>query len=125
MQWVVGNVGQLAVGLDHERHVGRLDRDLDVVEADLGEQAELDLGRLDQRLGGRPAVLLVQPRVEGASVDADADRHAAVLALAGDQLDLFGFAEVARVEAEALDSGFERGERHLDVEVDVGDDRHR
>ena len=36
VQRVVHRVGQQAVGLDHERHVRRLDRDLHVVEADLG-----------------------------------------------------------------------------------------
>ena len=106
-------------------HVGRLHRDLDVVEALLGEEAQLDLGRLDQGLGGGPAVLLVQPGVEGAGVDADADRDAPVLALAGDELDLLRLAEVAGVEPQAVDARLEGGQGHLHVEVDVGHDRHR
>ena len=86
VQRVVGDVGQLAVRLDHERHARRLHRDLHVVEADLVEVGELDLRRLDHRLGGDPAaVLLVERRVERAAVDADADRHAPVLALLGDE----------------------------------------
>jgi hypothetical protein len=120
---VVGDRRELAVRLDHEGDVGRLDRDLDVVEADLGEEGQLVLRRLDEGLGGGPAVLLVEAGVERAGVDPDADGHAPVLALPGDQLDLLGLAEVARVEPEAVDAGLEGGEGHLDVEVDVGDDR--
>ena len=41
VQRVVGDLRQLPVGLDHERHVRRLDRDLDVVEADLVEVGQL------------------------------------------------------------------------------------
>ena len=82
VQRVVGDLGQLAVGLDHQRHVRRLDRDLHVVEADLVEVGQLQLGRLDHRLGRDPAaVLLVEVGVERAAVDADADGHAPVLGL--------------------------------------------
>ena len=45
--------------------------------------------------------------------------------LAGDQLDLLGLAEVSRIEAQTVDARLQRGESHLDVEVDVGDDGHR
>ena len=75
---MVGGVGELPVGLDHQRHVRRLDRDLDEVEVDLLEVGELLQRRLDHRLGRHAAVALVQRRVERTGVDADADRHAAV-----------------------------------------------
>jgi hypothetical protein len=59
---------------DHDHRVVVLDRDLEVAEAVLLEQRGLPQGRLDQRLGGGLAVLLHQPLVERAGVDADADR---------------------------------------------------
>ena len=42
VQRVVGGVGELPVGLDHQRHGRRLHRDLHVVEADLVEVGQLD-----------------------------------------------------------------------------------
>ena len=51
VQRVVGDLGELAVGLDHQRHRRRLHRDLDEVEADLVEVGDLPAGRLDHRLG--------------------------------------------------------------------------
>ena len=102
------------VGLDHERHRRRLHRDLDVVEADLGEVGQLHPGRLDQRLGRGPAVALVEVGVERAGVDPDADGHAAVLGLGGHQLDLVGLAQVPGVEPQALHAGLEGGQGHLE-----------
>ena len=102
-----------------------LDRDLHVVEVDLFEVGDLHPRRLDERLGGGAAEALVEIRVQRSGVHADADRDAAVLGLGRDELDLLRLAQVARVEAQALHAGLERGERHLEVEVDVGDDRHR
>ena len=100
---VVDLVGQQPVGLDHQRHRRRLDRDLDVLEADLLEVADLDLGRLDHGLGrDLAAVLLVELGVERAAVDADADGHAPVLGLGGHGLDVLGLADVARVEPQAV-----------------------
>ena len=43
VQRVVDGVGQLPVGLDHQRHDRRLHRDLHVVEADLVEVGQLHL----------------------------------------------------------------------------------
>ena len=63
--------------------------------------------------------------MQGSGVDPDADGHPAVLRLRGHLLDLDLLAEVAGVEPEALHAGLERGQGHLVVEVDVGDDRHR
>ena len=120
---VVEGLGGEPVGRDHERHRGGLDRDLHVVEAHLLEEAQLVLCRLDERLGCRTAVLLVEVRVQRAGVDADADRYAAVARLGRrDLLDLRLLAQVARVEPQAVHAGLERGQGHLVVEVDVGHD---
>jgi hypothetical protein len=125
VEGVVGDLGQLAVGLDHQRDVGRLHRDLDVVEVDLLEVRQLHLGRLDEGLRSRSAVLLVQVAVEGAGVHADADRDAPVLGLAGHQLDVLRVADVAGVEPQTVDPRLQRGQRHEVVVVHVGHDRHR
>ena len=64
VQRVVEGLRSEPVRRDHERHRGGLDRDLHVVEADLVEEGELVLGRLDERLWRGPAVLLVQIGVQ-------------------------------------------------------------
>jgi len=125
MQRMIGDRAQFAVGLHHERHVGGLHRDLDEVEADFVEIPHLHLRALDHGVGGEPAVFFVERRIERATVHADADRHAAVARLAGDRLDVLGLADVAGVEAQTVHAGLERGERHLVLMVDVGDDRDR
>ena len=80
--------------------------------------------RLDQRLGRGLAVLLEQPRVERAGVDADPDRGAAVLGRGRDLLDLVvELADVARVDPDGGAAGVDRGEDVLRLEVDVGDHR--
>ena len=113
------------VRLDHERDVGRLHGDLDVVETDLIEVGELHPCGLDKRLRRGAAVLLVQAGMQRTGIHADADRDAAVTRLGGDKLDLLGLAQIPRVQPEPLNSGFEGSERHLVVEVHVGHDGHR
>ena len=122
---IVGDLAELAVGLDHQRHARRLDRDLDEVEVDLVEVGDLLQRRLDHRLGRGTAVLVVERRVERTGVDTDADRQVAVAGLGGDGLDVLGPADVARVEAQAVHAGLHRGQRHLVLVVDVGDHRDR
>ena len=70
-------------------------------------------------------MLLGHRRIERTGVDADADRQAVILRFARDELDVLGLADVAGVEPQRLHAGFDRGERELVLEVDVGDDRHR
>ena len=95
------------------------------LKSDLFEVGQLQSRRLDEGLGRRAAEAFVDIGVQAAGVHADADRHAAVLRLGGDELDLLGLAQVAGVESQTLHAGLEGRERHLDVEVDVGHDRHR
>src|ERR1039458_7478944 len=125
MQWVVEGLRGESVRRDHGRDRGGLHRDLDVVEIDFIEVREFQTRRLDQGFGGGAAEAFVDVGVQAAGVHADAYRYAAVTRLRGHQLDLFGFAQVAGIEAQPLDAGLEGGERHLDVEVDVRDDGHR
>ena len=126
VQRMVDGVGQQPVGVDHQRHVRRLHRDLDVGEADLVEVGDLAQRRLDHGLGGDlAAVLGVELRVERPAVHADADGQAPVAGLGGDGLDVLGAADVARVEAQAVHAGLHGLERPTVLVVDVGDDRDR
>ena len=74
VQRPVAGLGEQLVGAHHDDRVVVLDRDLEVVEVVLLEQRGLPDGGLDERLGRRLAVLLQQPLVERAGVDADPDR---------------------------------------------------
>ena len=125
VQRMIGDLRELAVRLDHQRHARRLHRDLDLVEADLVEVGDLLLRRLDHRLGCRAAVLLVERRVERPRVHADPDRQTPVASFGGDGLDVLGPPDVAGIESQAVHPGLHRGHRHLVLVMDVGDDRHR
>ena len=87
------------VGLDHDRDGRRLDGDLHVVEAHLFEVGEFHAGRLDESLRRGTTEALVKLGVQGAGVDADADRDTTVASLRSDELYLLRFAQVAGIEA--------------------------
>ena len=124
VQRPVAALGEHLVGPHHDDRVVVLDRDLEVVEVVLLEQRRLPHRRLDQRLGRGLAVLLQQPLVERAGVDADPDRDAGVLGGLGDLADLVvELADVAGVDAHGGAAGVDRGEDVLGLEVDVGDHR--
>ena len=113
-----------AVGRKRAGDVGGLDRDLDVVEVLGLEQRDVRQGAFDESLGGRAAVLVEQMRLERPGVDADADGHAAGLGRCGDGADTLGAADVAGIDAQAVDAGLERLEREAPIEMDVRDERH-
>ena len=124
VQRPVAALGEHLVGLHHHDRVVVLDRDLEVVEVVLLEQRRLPDGRLDERLRRGLAVLLEQPLVERAGVDADPDRRTPVLGGLGDLLDLVvELADVAGVDAYGGAAGVDGGEDVLRLEVDVGDHR--
>ena len=124
VQRPVATLGEHLVGLHHHDRVVVLDRDLEVVEVVLLEEAGLPHGGLDQRLRGGLAVLLQQSLVERAGVDADPDRRAVVLGRGRDLADLVvELADVARVDAHRGAAGLDGGEDVLRLEVDVGDHR--
>src|SRR4051812_10577143 len=124
VQRPVAALGEQLVRAHHHDGVVVLDRDLEVVEVVLLEEACLPDGRLDERLGRRLAVLLHDSLVEAAGVDADADGDAGVLGRPGDLLDLVvELADVAGVDAHGRTAGVDGREDVLRLEVDVGDDR--
>jgi hypothetical protein len=100
-----------------------LDRDLDVAEADLLEDAHLEQGRLDQRLGGGAGVPGQDLLLERAGVDPDPDGDAAGLRLLGDQLHLVVLLDVAGVDPDPGAAGLDGGHGVLPLEVDVGHHR--
>ena len=70
------SLGELLVGGDREEHVGRLHRDLVLVEVMVLEDADMVERAFDQRLGAGLAIFLEQVLLEAAGIDADADRAA-------------------------------------------------
>ena len=116
----------MPVGLDHERNTRSLDRDLDLVEPDLVEIRHFDLSGFHHGLGGDlAAVLLIEPFVEGATVDPDPDGNATVLGLARNQAEVIGLFDIPRVQPETMDTSIERRQGHSVAVVDVGHDGHR
>jgi len=116
---------QQAVGGDRVRHVGRLDRDLEVLEVEaLHQFGELDRGR-DQGLDRRFALEFVQVLGQRAGVDPDPHRYIGGVGLDRDLGDFVAAADVPWVEADAVGAGVDRFQRQGVVEVDVGDDRDR
>ncbi len=119
----VALLAQQLVGLHHGDDVVVLDRDLEIVEAALLEEAGLPDGGLHEGLRGGLAVLLEQARVQGACVDADAQAHPGVGGGLADRRDLVvELSDVAGVNAHRAASGLNGGEDVLGVEVDVRDD---
>ena len=124
VQRVVAGLAEQLVRPDHDHRVVVLDRDLEVAEAVLLEQAGLPQRRLDQRLRGRLAVLGQQPLVQRAGVDADPDRGARVGGGPGDLADpVVEGLDVAGVDPDRRAAGVDGREHVLRLEVDVGDDR--
>ena len=68
------------------------------------------------------AFLLVSSFDDGAFVDADADGDLAGFAGLDDVLDLLAVVDVAGVEADLVDAGFDGFEGALKMEMHVGDD---
>ena len=125
VQRPVAGLGEQLVGAHHHHRVVVLDRDLEVVEVVLLEEAGLPDRRLDERLGRRLAVLLQQPLVEAdpalTPIRIDVPRS---FAAARDLLDLVvELADVAGVDPYRRAAGVDRGEDVLRLEVDVGDHR--
>jgi hypothetical protein len=117
-------IGEQTVRVDHLGHVLVLDRDLDVAEAVLLEEADLVQSALDESLGGRPSVLLDQLLVERSRVHADTDRDLLLARRICNLFDVLGVAHVARIQAQTVDAGVDSHQCQPNGEMDVGDDRH-
>jgi hypothetical protein len=124
VQRAVDGLGQLVVGGDGHERVGRLHRDLELVEVVVLQDAGVVQGALDHRLGARLAVLLQQFALQGAGIDADAHRAAVVAGRLDHFTDAVGGADIARIDPQAGGAGLGRLDAALVVEVDVGHERH-
>ena len=125
MQRVVAGLGELLIGGDGEKHVGRLARDLELEEIVVLEDLGVVERALDHRLGAGLAVFLQEIAFERAGIDADPHRAAVVLGRLDDLAHPLGRADIAGVDAQAGGAALRRLDRPLVVEMDVGDDRHR
>src|SRR5690554_36608 len=115
---------QHPVRLHHDDRVIVLDRDLEVVEVVLLEQARLPDRALDQGLGSRLAVLLQQARLQRAGIHPDADARAGGFRSRRDLADLVvELPDVPGVHSHRADARVDGGEDITRLEVDVGDDR--
>ena len=112
-------------GRDRERDSGALHGESNIVKVIAVQQVDVTLRGLDERLGGRVAVLLQKPLFQTAAVDADADRDPAGLAGLGDLAHVLLIADVAGVDADFMDARLRRGEGEPIVEMNVRDDRDR
>ena len=135
VQRIVEALGDFLVGVDDQQRVDAFGADDDVVEVVFVEDVEVffELGDHD---GQEVAVLVVGEDAaeflhaflfvfafdDGAFVDADADGDFAVLAGLDDSFDLGAVVDVAGVEADFVDAGFDGFEGALEMEMDVGDD---
>ena len=124
MERVVDLLRQQAVRLDHQRHVRRLHRDLDVGEAGVLEVGDLLLGAGDERLRRGPTEGGSDVLVEAPRVHADPDGDAGVGGGPGHVLDVLLLADVPRVQPHRLHAGVDGGEREPVLEMDVGHDGH-
>ena len=135
VQGVVEAFGDFLVGADDEEGVDGLGGDGDVVKIPGVEDVQVffELGDHD---GEEVAVLVIAEDAaeffeaflfvfafdDGAFVDADADGEGAFFAGVDDFFDLLAVVDVAGVEADFVDAGFDGFQGALKVEVDVGDD---
>src|SRR5205807_8609786 len=102
-------------------HIAGLHGDDDVVEVEVLEDLDLVQGALDQRVGARLPVLAEHLLRQGSDVRANPDRHAPALRFAGDGAHSIRGPDVAGVEAQLVDPGFQGAQRQTVVEVDVRD----
>ena len=118
-------LGEQAVRRDRVGHVRRLDRDLEVLEAETVHELHVLEGGTHERLDGVLALELVQVPWQRAGVHADPHRHARSARLVHHLPDLVVPADIARVDPDAVCAGVDRLEGERVVEVDVGDHRDR
>ena len=138
----VGNKsGHLAVGLDRSVNVEGFERDLDEIEVEVLEDADLPKSGgnhvvddgvfvvIGLTLGEHVDAIPVSGEAarfadasdwgQAAEVDANPNRHGASLSLPDDRFDFLTIADIARVESQAVYAALQRLERQLVVEVNV------
>ena len=124
MERPVAALGEQPVGLHHHDRIVVLDRNLEVVEVVLFEEARLPHRTLDQGLCRCLAIFLHDARLERPRVHSDANRNACRLGGGGDLTDLvIEPSDVSGVDAHGADTGVDGRENVARLEVDVGNHR--
>jgi hypothetical protein len=125
MEWIRHLGREHPVRTDHRRYVTRLDRDLEVAEAQALEQAHLLQRRLDERLGLIALRDLGKVLRQRAGVRTDPHRDGGALRCPHHLGDLVGSTDVPRVDTHGGHACVDRFQREARVEVDVRDHRNR
>ena len=120
VQRLLDLLGQQPVSRYGHEHVAGLDADLEVGEIEPVEMVDVAHGRLDQRFRGRFAVFLLQILFQRTGVDADTDRDAVMARGIHHRTDTVFAADVAGVDAQAIDTELGHPQGDLVVEMDVG-----
>src|SRR5690606_19406529 len=124
VQGAVDGVGQLLIGGDRQEGVGRLHRNLELVEVQVLQDAGVVQGAFDHRVRTGLAVFLQQLLLQRPGVDADAHGAAVVAGGLDDLLDPLDRADVAGVDAQAGGARLGRLDASAVMEMDVGHQRH-
>jgi len=80
--------------------------------------------RFHQCFGGRLAILLLQLLLQRTGVDADTDRYVLVTGCVNQCAHAIFLADIARVDAQAIDAELQDAQGDLVIEVNVADERH-
>src|SRR5690606_6479987 len=115
---------QLTVGGHRHEHVRGLHADLEVLEVQAIEVLDMTQCGLHQRFRGRFAVLFLQVLLQRAGVDADADRDALVTGGIDHRAYAILATDVARIDAQAVDTQLGHAQGDLVVEVDIRHQRY-
>ena len=119
MQGVVRPLRRQAVGRHGARHVGALEAQADLVEAEVVQQTDVAQGALHHGLRGDAPVFLQQGLFQAASVDADADGQAVGPAGRRHLLHVLPAADVPRVDADGGHAALRRRQGQAVVEMDI------
>ncbi len=125
VQRIIGLLRHQPIGLDILHHVGRFQRDADIVKALIVQQTDMAQGAFYQSLGFGPAVFCQQLFFQRAAVDADADRDFFLSAGSSHSLDSLGRADIARVDTDFIRPLLRRGHSQAVIEVDIRYQRQR
>ena len=121
MQGAVDGLGQLLIGGDGQEGVGRLHRNLELVEVVVLEDAGVVQRAFDHGVGAGLAVFFQQFLLQRARVDADPHGAAVVAGGLDDVAHSVGTADIAGIDPQAGGAGLGRLDAALVVEMDVGD----
>src|SRR5436305_469163 len=122
MERIVDLLRQQAIRGHRALNVGSLQRNDDVSEVEVFKNLYVTQRRFDHRFGGGGAVFLQEIFFQRSAVDSDPNRHLLRLRGAHDFDDAFVLADVSGIQAQLVDSGFERHQSKFVVEVNVGHD---